>query len=85
MPGFANKSDLTGRVLAIVCGALIASLGLWVAFAADSVARTEMVNYVEVTSVEHLRLLREDMQGMREDLVEVQQRLAAMEALLRTP
>jgi hypothetical protein len=42
-----------------------------------------MQDYVDATAVEHLRLLREDFKTMNESLVEVRERLAGVEAVLR--
>jgi hypothetical protein len=42
-----------------------------------------MQDYVDVTATEHLRLLRSDIKAMNKSLVEVRERLAGVEAVLR--
>jgi hypothetical protein len=72
-----------GRIITALMGGLVGLALLWVTFAPETVTRAEMQDYVEVTSTEHLRLLRSDLRDMRKALVEVGERLAGVEAILR--
>lgn len=71
------------NILAALIGGTISLILLWAMFAPGTVSRAEMQGYVEVTAVEHLRLLREDLRDQRTLLIEVSQRLAGVEAILR--
>lgn len=71
------------RVAATLVGGLMGLALLWLTFAPGTVTRAEMQNYVDVTATEHLRILRKDLGGVRETMVEVCQRLAGVEAVLR--
>jgi hypothetical protein len=73
-----------GEVAAkVIAGVLVGLTVLWLTMAPDLISRAEMTSYVEVTAIEHLRLLRGDIKGMNQGLSEVAQRLAAVEAVLR--
>lgn len=71
------------RTVATLIGGLLGLALLWVTFAPTAVTRAEMQDYVDVTATEHLRLLRSDIKAMNKSLVEVRERLAGVEAVLR--
>ena len=71
------------RTIAALVGGMVGLGLLWAALAPSAVTRAEMQDYVEVTATEHVRLLREDFKTMSEVLVQVRERLAGVEAVLR--
>jgi hypothetical protein len=71
------------RAVAALIGGLIGLGLLWAAIAPTSVTRAEMQDYVDVAATEYLRLLRSDIKTMNESLMEVRERLAGVEAVLR--
>ena len=78
---------MTDRTSTAIIGSLLTVVGalalLWVMIAPENVTRGEMQDYIQVTAVEHLRYLREDLKEVTEALGEVTQRLAGVEAVLR--
>jgi hypothetical protein len=73
------KDKIVNTLVGVLCGLVL----LGATMAPTIVTRGEMQDYIEVTATEHLKLLREDLHGMREALSEVGQRLSAVEAVLR--
>lgn len=71
------------RTVATLVGGIVALGLLWVTFAPGTVTRAEMQTYVDVTATEHLRLLRQDFKETQKVLVEVRERLAGVESILR--
>lgn len=79
---------MTDRTSTAIIGSLLTIVGalalLWVMVAPENVTRGEMQDYVQATAVEHLRLLRADLKDVDATLDNVGQRLAAIEAVLRS-
>ncbi len=71
------------RTIATLIGGLLGLAFLWVTFAPTAVTRAEMQDYVDVTATEHLRLLRKDFKETQKVLVQVRERLARVEAVVR--
>lgn len=72
----------------VIIGSLLTAVGalafLWIMVAPENVTRGEMQDYIQVTAVEHLRLLRDDIKSVNTTLNKLGERVAAVEAVLRS-
>lgn len=76
--------QLAGQAVSGLLGVVAALIVVWLAFTPSTVTRGELTNYVDATAVACLKEIKTDIRDLRLQSVDVVQRMAALEAVVRT-